>query len=165
MQKAKLLTITTLSAILALSALVLAASATNVPSFAVTELSELPIQLPAGTTFNGSIAASGLIRVWVVAPQGAQGISLGIIDKPTDFGFVATKEGNYTVYFENGAFGSSPVQVNFSFTTDPDISGNDQQLGIPLIYIAAVAAVGVVGSILIFFTIRQGERRKQQSQV
>jgi|WetSurMetagenome_2_1015567.scaffolds.fasta_scaffold39547_5 hypothetical protein len=165
MQKAKLLTITVLIAILALSACVLATSATNVPSFTVTGLMQLPIELPAGTTFNGSIAASGLIRVWVVAPESAQGISLGIVDKPTDFGFVATKEGNYTVYFENGALGSSPVQVNFSFTTNPDITGNDQQSGIPLIDIAAVMAIGIVGSVLIFVTIRRGERRKKLSQV
>jgi hypothetical protein len=165
MQKAKLLTITALIAVLSLSGCVLAASATNVPSFSVIELSELPIELPAGTTFNGTIAASGLVRVWVVAPEGAQGISLGIVDKPTSFSFVATKEGNYTLYFENGAHTSNPVQVNFSFTTDPDITSDDQQSGKPLIDTAALVAVGVIGSVLIFFTIRRGERRKQRSQV
>ncbi len=165
MQKSKVVTIVAIIAMLSISTFTLTASATNVPSFTVTELSQLPIELPAGTTFNGTVASNGLIRVWVVAPEGAQGISLGIVDKPTDFGFVAAKEGNYTVFFENGAHGSSPVQVNFSFTTNPDITGDDQQSGIQLINIAAIVVVGVVGSVLIFVTIRRGERRKQRSQV
>ena len=165
MQKSKLATIVTIIAMLTISIFTLTSSATNVPSFTVTGLSQLPIELPAGTIFNGTVAANGLIRVWVVAPEGAQGLSLGIVDKPTDFGFVAAKEGNYTVFFENGALGSSPVQVNFSFTTNPDITGENPQSGMPLIDIAAVVVVGVVGSVLIFVTIRRGERRKQRSQV
>ncbi len=163
MQKNKILTAAILIVVLALSSSVISASsATNVPSFTVTRLSQLPINLPAGTAFDGTVGTSGVIRVWVSAPDGAQVANLGLVDEPTKISFVATKGGNYTFNFENGIVGSNPVQVSFSFTTDPDISSGDSQ-GLPPITLAAIAIIGIVGSVLIFVTIRRGERRKQRS--
>jgi hypothetical protein len=85
------------------------------------------------------------------------------IPTPTKISFVAIKGGNYTFNFENGIVGSNPAQVSFSFTTDPDISGGDSP-GLPPITLAAIVIIGVVGSVLIFVTIRRGERRKQRSE-
>jgi hypothetical protein len=133
-----------------------------VPSFTVTRLSQIPIELPAGTTFNGTIITSGTIRVWVSAPDGAQVVNLGLINKPAPINFVASIDGNYTINFENDIPGSNPVPVNFSFTTNPDISGEDSSQGISPITITAIAVIAVVGSVLIFITIRRGERRKQR---
>ena len=136
------------------------ASATTVPAFTVTQASQLQIAMPAGTTFNGSISTSGTLRFWVSAPNGDQIVNLALIDEPTTFGFVAQQNGNYTLNFENDVPRSNPIQVSFSYTTNPDISGGDSSTGIPISYLAITIIITVFGSILIIFFVRSKNKNQ-----
>ena len=136
------------------------ASATTVPAFTVTQASQLQIAMPAGTTFNGSISTSGTLRFWVSAPNGDQIVNLALIDKPITFSFVAQQNGNYTLNFENDAPHSNPIQVSFSYTTNPDIYGSNSSTGIPISYLAITIIITVFGSILIIFFVRSKNKNK-----
>ena len=133
----------------------LSASATVVPAFNVSSLSQLQIELPAGTTFNGSISTSGTLRFWVSAPDGGLIVNLGLIDVPSTFGFVAQQSGNYTLNFENDLPSSTPIQVSFSYSTNPDISGSNNSTGISTSYLVITVIITVLGSILIIFFVRR----------
>ncbi len=160
MKKIKALKCAILVALLIMPLMALSASATTVPVFSVSSLSQLPIVLPAETTFNGSISVSETLRFWVSDPNGAQIVNLGLIDKPTAFSFTSQQTGNYTLNFENDAPHSGPIQVNFSYATNPDISGSNNSTGIPLGYLAISIIITVLGSILIIFLVH----RKTKSQ-
>ena len=130
------------------------ASAATLPAITLSASSaQLPIMLPTGTTFNGSILTTGTVRFWVSDPNGAQILNLGLIDETTEFGFVAQQNGNYTMNFENDLTNS--IQVTFSYFTSPDISSGNNPTGIPLIYLLISIVIAVLGSILIIFFVRR----------
>lgn len=132
----------------------LLASATTLPAITLSASSaQLPIILPTGTTFNGSISTTGTVRFWVTAPNGVQIVKLGLIDTTTTFSFVANQNGNYTMNFENGLI--NPTQVTFSYVTDPDIPSVNNSTGIPLVYLLLSIIIAVLGSILIIFFVRR----------
>jgi hypothetical protein len=149
----------TITALLMLSLIALSASATVVPTFTVTSLSQLPIVLPAETVFNGSILVSGTIRFWISDPSGAQIVNLGLVDDVAAFSFVAKQDGNYTFNFENDLPSSNPVQVTFSFVTDPDIDGGGNPTGVSLGVLPIMVVIAVVGSVAIFFIIRRKNKK------
>ena len=135
-----------------MSLMPLVASATTLPAITLSASSaQLPIMLPTGTTVNGSISTTGTVRFWVTAPNGVQIVKLGLIDTTTTFSFVANQNGNYTMNFENGL--TNPIQVTFSYVTDPDISGGSSSTGIPYKVISIVIAA--LGSTLIIFFVRR----------
>src|SRR5665647_194236 len=134
MKKIKILTSIAITALLMMSFMALLASAITLPAIALSaSSSQLPIMLPTRTTFNGSISTTGTVRFWVSAPNGAQIVNLGLIDKTTTFSFVANQNGNYTMNFENDL--TNPIQVTFSYVTNPDISSGSNSIGIPLVYL------------------------------
>ena len=160
MKKIKALTSAVLVAMLIMPLMAFSASATTVPAFNVSSTSQLQIALPAGTTFNGSISSSGTLRFWASAPNGDQIVNLGLIDKPTEFSFIAQQTGNHTLNFENDLPHSGPIQVNFSYTTNPDISGSNNSAGIPLVYLAISIIITVLGSILIIFLVHRKTKKQ-----
>jgi hypothetical protein len=161
MKIAKLIASTTLTALLIASLMSFAVSATTIPTFVLSSSgAQLPIVLPKGTTFNGSISTTGTIRFWVNDPNGAQIVNLGLIDKSASFGFISLQDGNYTLNFENDLPNSNPIQVTFSYTTNPDISTGNSSTGTPTIYILISVIVAIVGSILIIFFIRRKGKKQ-----
>jgi LPXTG-motif cell wall-anchored protein len=154
MKKIKILTNLVITTLLIMSFMALLASATTLPTINLSASSaQLPIMLPTGTMFNGSISTTGTVRFWVSAPNGAQIINLGLIDKAEKFNFVAQQNGNYTLNFENILTDS--IQVTFSYVTDPDISSDNNSTGIQSVYLLLSIAIAVLGSILIIFFIRR----------
>jgi hypothetical protein len=154
MKKIKMLTSFAIITLLAISFMSLLASATTLPAITLSASSaQLPILLPSGTMFNGSISTTGTVRFWVSAPNGAQIVNLGLIDKEDNFSFVSQQNGNYTFNFENSL--TKSIQVTFSYVTDPDISSSDNSSGIPLVYLLLSFGIAVLGSILIIFFIRR----------
>lgn len=162
MEKTKLLSLTLLTALLIISLTTLSAFATTVPTFTVSQLStsEVPIVLPTGTTFNGSISTSGTVRFWVNDPNGAQIVNLGLIDNTAKFSFVSQQNGNYTMNFENDQPNADPVQVTLSFVTNPDISSGGNSTGTPLSYFIILIVIAVVGSIVMFFLVRRKNKNR-----
>jgi hypothetical protein len=149
MEKNKLSLFAVLVLLLVLPFTVFSASATTVSTFTVSQSSQIQFLLPAGTTFNGSISVSSTLRFWVNSPSGYQIVNLGLIDQSEVFGFVAQEDGNYTMNFENGLPYANPVQVTFSYTTNPDVTSNDNSTGIPLTYWLAIVLIIIVGVVLI----------------
>jgi hypothetical protein len=141
------------SLLLVVAMTALSVSATIVPTFTLSaQSSHIKYALPAGTTFNGSISTTGTIRFWVSDPNNVQIVNLGLIDQQTIFGFVTHQAGNYTLNFENDL--PTPIQVTFSYETNPDISTNNPT-SIPLIYLTLPIAIAVIGSVLIIFLARR----------
>lgn len=137
-----------------MSFMALLASATTLPAITLSASSaQLPIMLPTGTTFNGSISTTGTVRFWVSEPNGAQIVNLGLIDKTTAFSFIAQQNGNYTMNFENDLTNS--IQVTFTYVINPDISSSNNSTGIPLVYLITSIIIAILGSILIIFFIRR----------
>ena len=154
MKKIKILPSIAITSLLIMSFMALLASATTLPAITLSASSaQLPIILPTGTTFNGSISTTGTVRFWVTAPNGVQIVKLGLIDTTTTFSFVANQNGNYTMNFENGL--TNPIQVTFSYVTDPDIPSVNNSTGIPLVYLLLSIIIAVLGSILIIFFVRR----------
>jgi flagellar basal body-associated protein FliL len=154
MKKIKILTGIAITTLLIMSFMALLASAATLPVITLSASSaQLPIMLPTGTTFNGSISTTGTVRFWVSAPNGAQIVNLGLIDKTTAFSFIAEQNGNYTMNFENDLTNS--IQVNFSYVTNPDISSGNNSSGIPFVYLVISIVIAVLGSILIIFFVRR----------
>ncbi len=149
-----------LTALLIMPLMALSAFATTVPTFTVSSLSPFQIVLPTGTTFNGSISTTGTVRFWVSAPDGAQIVNLGLVDKAATFSFVAQQDGNYTLNFENDLPSSNPVQVTFSYVTNPDLSGGNNSTGTPLTYQIILVIITILGSILIFFLVRKKNKNR-----
>ncbi len=149
-----------LAAILAMSLMAVSVSATDVEPFTLAaSAGQLRYDLPAGTVFNGTITASGTIRFWINAPSGVQIVNLGLVDGYGTFGFVAQQAGNYTLNFENEFF--NPIDVSFSYTTNPDIGGAPVQSGPNITLLLVVAVVAVVGFALIFVAIRRKNKKQK----
>ena len=158
--KIKLVTFSVLIALLLVSGITFLAAAVTESSFPLSSSSsQLLYTLPAGTTFNGSIATTGTLRFWVNDPNQSQIVNLGLIDKTTTFSFTAQQNGTYTLNFENDL--SNQITVTFSYTTNPDLSGNNPT-GPSNNYIIISIIVTVVGSILIIVFARLYRRRKQK---
>ena len=161
MKKSKLIAFTTLTILLITSSMSVAVFATTIPTFTLSSSgAQLPITLPAGTTFNGSISTTGTIRFWVNDPNGIQIVNMGLIDNSGSFGLVTAQDGNYTLNFENDLPNSNPIQVTFSYTTNPDISGGNSSTGTPLIYLVISIIIAIVGSVLIIFLVRRKGKRQ-----
>jgi hypothetical protein len=162
MAKTKLLTVTILTVLIIISSSTLSAFATTVPTFNVSPLStsQLPIFLPTGTIFNGSISTTGTVRFWVNSPTGAQIVNRGLVDNTTEFDFVAEQDGNYTMNFENGLPTSDPVQITFSYVTNPDISGGNNSTETPLLYLLIFITITVVGSVLIIILVHRKNKKR-----
>jgi hypothetical protein len=161
MKKSKLIVLTTLTFLLITSLMSVAVFATTIPTFTLSSSgAQLPITLPARTNFNGSISTTGTIRFWVSDPNGIQIVNLGLIDNSGSFGFVTAQDGNYTLNFENDLPNSSPIQVTFSYTTNPDISSGNTSTGTSPIYLVISIIIAIVGSILIIFLIRRKGKRQ-----
>ena len=153
MKKIKILTSISMTTLLIMSFMALLASATTLTAISLSASSaQLPIMLPIGTTFNGTISTTGTVRFWVSAPNEAQIVNLGLIDKTSAFSFVANQNGNYTMNFENDLTNS--IQVTFSYITNPDISAGNNSTGIPPVYLVISIVIAVFGSILIIFLVR-----------
>lgn len=118
--------------------------------------------LPAGTTFNGTINTSGTIRFWASDPNGNQIVNLGLVDDSGSFSFVAQEYGNYTLNFESNMLNSDPVQVTFTYLTNPDITSGAPSSPLNTVLISAV--IIVVGSALIIVFIRFRNRKKTAGQ-
>jgi hypothetical protein len=119
------------------------------------ESNQIQYMIPAGTVFNGSIATTGMVRFWVTAPNGVQIVNLGIIDKTSSFSFDAQQNGTYTFNFENDL--PNTITVTFSYTSNPQLPNNTTST--PPTFILTIIAVAVVGSLLIFFTIRHETKK------
>jgi hypothetical protein len=163
MQKIKLATCMLIVGLLALSLMTFPAFAETVPTFILSASStQLQFNLPEGTTFNGSVSTTGTLRFWVTAPNGGQVANLGLIDQSGSFSFVAQQTGNYSFNFENDL--PNPVKVTFSYTTNPDISVDNTQAGLPWIYLSIPVVIAVVGSVLIvLFARRKNKKNRTQS--
>lgn len=133
-----------------------AAPATSSTSFNLAlATNQIQFKIPAGTTFNGTITTTGMIRFWVTAPNEAPTVNLGIIDSKGSFNFVAQQNGTYTFNFENDM--PNTVQVTFTYTTDPALPGNNSDIGL-LPYIVVII-VAVVGSLLIILVVRRKNKK------
>lgn len=134
---------------------VFAASATSTMSFSITlETNQMQFKIPSGTVFNGTISTTGMVRFWVTAPNEAQIVNLGIIDKSGTFNFVSQQNGTYTFNFENDL--SNPVQVTFTYTSDPPLPSSNS--GLPLEYIPIII-IAIVGSILIILIVHRKNKK------
>lgn len=140
---------------LSLTSLTSAAVTTN---FSITgSIKQIPINLPAGTIFNGTITATGTIRVWASDANGSLVANLGLVDNQGQLNFIAVKGGVYTLSFENNL--PDTVQVTFSYQTDPDTSGGNTSV-LPISYLPVFIIVTVVGCILIIYF---GRRKHKQA--
>jgi hypothetical protein len=158
MKKTRILTSTATTTLLIISLVALSASAATVSTFTLSSSGvRLPIMLPNGTTFNGSISTTGTVRFWVNDPNGAQIANLGLIDKATTFSFVAQQTGNYTMNFENDL--PSSIQVTFSYVTNPDLSGSSST-GTPIFYLLIPIVIAVLGCILIIYFVRRKNKNR-----
>ncbi|MGD0449693.1 MAG: hypothetical protein ABSA79_01395 [Candidatus Bathyarchaeia archaeon] len=164
MKKTKFLISATLAVLMLTSLMILSAFASTAtfPTFTLSSSStQLHYALPTGTQFNGSILTTGPVRFFLSAPNGTVIVNLGLVDKATTFSFTAWQTGNYTLNFENDLPNS--IQVTFSYVTNPDISGDSNSGGIPLIYLPIFIIITVFGSILIIFVARR-KNLKQNSE-
>ena len=148
---------TLLAVLLLASLMAVSAFATTVPTFTLSASSnQLQYVLPAGTTFNGTIATTGSVQFWVSAPNYLEIVNLGIIDKTTSFSFVAPQNGTYTLNFENDM--SNSIQVTFSYVTNPVIPGSNNLTGISQGYLLITVIIAVLGSLLIIFIIHRNSK-------
>jgi hypothetical protein len=133
----------------------------TIPTFTLSaQTYQLKYTLPAGTTFNGSISTSGTIRFWASDPDGALIVNLGLVDNATTFSFVTQQAGNYTLNFENNL--PNPVQVNFAYQTNPDLSSNNSK---PLIYLTIPTAIAISGSVLIIVLVRRKRKEHNENSI
>ena len=123
----------------------------NLHSFRI--IKPITVCATAGTTFNGTISTTGDVRFWVSAPNYAEIVNLGIIDKTTTFSFVAQQNGTYTMNFENDM--SNSIQVTFSYVTNPVIPGSNNSTGISQSYLLITVIIAVLGSFLIIFVLHR----------
>ena len=154
MKKTKLLMSTASAVLLLASLMAVSVFATTVPTFTLSASSnQLQYVIPQGTTFNGTIATTGSVQFWVSAPNYAEIVNLGIIDKTTSFSFVAPQNGTYTLNFENDM--SNSIQVTFSYVTNPVIPGSNNSTGISQSYLLITVIIAVLGSFLIIFVLHR----------
>ncbi len=156
MEKIKLLTPTVLAVLMLCVLSFSPVFATDTTKFNLAlESNQIQYMIPAGTVFNGSIATTGMVRFWVTAPNGAQIVNLGIIDKTSSFSFDAQQNGTYTFNFENDL--PNTITVTFSYTSNPQLPNNTTST--PPSFILTIITVAVVGSLLIFFSIRRKTKK------
>jgi hypothetical protein len=159
MKKIKLLIPVTLAALLLTLLITPLALATNVSTFTLNYSSkQLGFALPQGTTFNGTISTTGLLRFFVSGPNGAEIVNLGIIDKNTTFNFTAQQNGTYLLNFENDLPNS--IQVTFSYVTNPALYSENNSTGVSLDYLPIPIIIAVIGSLLIIFAVRRKNKNK-----
>ena len=165
MKKTKFFISAILAALVFTSLMILSASASTAtfPTFTLSSSStQLHYALPLGTQFNGSISTTGPVRFFLSAPNGTIIVNLGIIDKTTTFSFISQQTGNYTLNFENAL--TNPIQVSFSYATNPDISGGSNSGGISLIYLPIFIIIAVFGSIIIFIVARRKNKNQPNAE-
>ena len=156
MEKIKLITYAALAVVILGAFCISTAFASDSTSFSLALSSnQIQYKIPTGTTFNGTVATSGMVRVWVTEPSGGEIVNLGIIEKTTSFGFVAQQNGTYTFNFENDM--PNTITVTWTYTSNPQLP--DTNAGIPITYIIFVGTAAVVGSLLIFFGIRRKTKK------
>ena len=145
-----------LAVVLLASLVAVPAFATTVPTFTLSASSnQLQYVLPQGTIFNGTIATTGTVQFWVSAPNYAEIVNLGIIDKTTTFSFVAPQNGTYTMNFENDM--PNTIQVTFSYVTNPVIPGSSNSTGISGIYLLITVIIAVLGGFVVIFVLHRRE--------
>lgn len=153
MNKTRTVTVTALTLLIAASFFILTAQASTTENFTVTQTTyQITFNLPAGTTFNGSISTTNTVRVWVSDANGSLIANPGLVDSTASFSFVAAKEGNYYVNFENPM--SNSASVTFTYQTDPELPSGDSSL-LPFWLLPVFIAVTVVGVIVIFYFSRR----------
>ena len=158
MKKTKLLTCTLLAAMLLLPLWASPASASTSQTFTLSSsANQLTYVMHAGTVFNGTVATTGMVRVWVNAPNGGEVANLGIIDETTALNFVAPQNGTYAVNFENDL--PSSVQVTFSYVSNPAIIDNSSP-AISMNYMIVTVVIAVVGAALIILLLRRQQKTK-----
>jgi hypothetical protein len=153
--KTRHITLTALILLIAASSM-LGVQASTTETFTVTHTTyQITFNLPAGTTFNGSLSTTATVRVWVSNANGSLVTNLGLVDNAASFSFVAAQEGNYHIYFENSL--STSATVTFTYETDPELSGGSSLL--PFWLWPVFVAVTVVGCIAILYLNRQRKVR------
>jgi len=140
--------------------LVFPAQATEVEPFNLSHSTgQLLYVLSVGSIFNGSVSATGSVRVWMNAPNGDQVINLGLIDVPTSFGFVAQQNGTYILNFENDL--QNTISVNFSYQTTPELYAGKEDNNpsrVSLSYLIIPILLSIFGSALILLVMRRKKR-------
>lgn len=155
--KTRLIALTALTLLLTTSSLLLSVQASTTETFTVTHTTyRVTFNLPADTTFNGSLPTTETVRVWVSDANGSLIRNLGLVDSTASFSFVAAQEGNYHVYFENSLYTSAAV--TFTYETDPELSDSSSLL--PFWLWPVFVAVTVVGCIVVLYL---NHRRKVKS--
>ena len=67
--------------------------------------------------------------------------------------------------FENGPPNANPVTVTLSYTTNPDVTSNNNSSGIPLTYWVAILLTVIVGAVwIIFLRYRKDRNNDSKSQ-
>lgn len=160
MNKPRTLTFAVLTVLLATSVFLFTAqAAATSESFTVTQSTyQVTFNLPADTSFNGSLSTSGTVRVWVSDQNGSLIANPGLVDSSASFSFKAAKDGSYYVYFENPM--SSTASVTFTYQTDPDVTSGDSSL-LPFWLLPVFVAITIVGCVLILFF---GRRRRHATE-
>jgi len=155
LKKIKLLIFTLLAVLMVI--LVFPVKATEVEPFNLNHSTgQLLYVLSVGSIFNGSVSATGSVRVWMNAPNGEQVINLGLIDVPTSFGFVAQQNGTYILNFENDL--QNTISVTFSYQTTPELfAGKEDSTSsrISLDYLIIPILLSIFGSALILLVMRR----------
>lgn len=158
LSKNKLLTCVAITVLLmSLSTSILAhasSSSTYNTSFSLAEeVNQIQYKIPAGTTFNGTITTSGMVRFWASGPNATSVADLGLIDNIGTFSFVANQTGIYTFNFENDL--PSTIQVTFVYTANPSLPGTDSTSPSAIYYWAIIGVIAVAGSLAIIIVIRR----------
>jgi len=137
--------------------LVFPAQATEVEPFNLSHSTgQLLYVLSVGSIFNGSVSATGSVRVWMNAPNGEQVINLGLIDVSTSFGLVAQQNGTYILNFENDL--QNTISVTFSYQTTPELFEGKRDSNpsrISLDYLIIPIFLSIFGSALILLVMRR----------
>lgn len=147
------LTIAALTLLLAASFIILVTQASTTETFTVTQTTyQIPFNLPKDTIFNGSLSTTNTVRVWVSDANGSLIANPGLVDNTAIFSFVAVKEGNYYINFENPL--SSSASVTFTYQTDPELQSDNSSL-LPFWLLPVFVLVTIVGAILIVYFSRR----------
>jgi hypothetical protein len=153
MNRNRILTFTALTLLLAASFLLLIAQAATTETFTVTKATyQITFNLPAETAFNGSLSTTGTVRVWVNDANGSLIANPGMVDSTASFNFIAAKDGNYYVYFENPL--SNSASITFTYQTDPELPSGNQSI-LPFWLLPVFVVITIVGCVLILYFSRK----------
>lgn len=160
MDKTRILTLSALTLLLVASFIVLTAQAATTETFTVTQTTyQITLDLPVGTIFNGSLSTTSTVRVWVSDANGSLLANPGLVDTTASVNFVAAKEGNYYINFENPL--SNTASVTFTYQTDPDISSGSSSL-LPFWLLPVFVVITIVGCIVIFYFGRKKRKHAKE---